>query len=138
MQCSGAQFLISVRQSFAKWAKSCNGATAVETAIVLPAFLLLIFAIVEAGRIFWTQSSLQYAVEAAARCAAVNTTLCGSTSSIQTYAAAQAVGVNVSSSSFNVSLPSCGHQISISYSFTLVVTELFPGGITLKAQSCHP
>jgi hypothetical protein len=57
---------------------------------------------------------------------------------IQSYAASQAPGMTVSSSSFNVSQPSCGYKVSISYPFSFIVTELFPGTITLNAQSCHP
>jgi Flp pilus assembly protein TadG len=108
--------------------------------IVLPAFLLLLFAVIKGGILFWTQTTLQFAVEAAARCAVVNSTKCGSTSAIQSYAASQAadIGITGSSSSFNVSQPSCGHQVSISYPFSFIVTELFSGTITLNAQSCHP
>jgi Flp pilus assembly protein TadG len=117
---------------------ACDGTTAVETALVLPAFLFLLFAVVEAGLLFWTQSSLQFAVEAAARCAAVNATQCGSNSAIQSYAASQVLGITVSSSSFSVSQPSCGYLISISYPFSFLSSELFPWTVTLNAQSCHP
>jgi Flp pilus assembly protein TadG len=133
-----ARLLIGVRDRLAGLAEACNGATAVETAIVLPVFLLLLFAVIEAGLLFWTQSTLQYAVEAAARCAVVNTTLCGSTGAIQSYAASQVIGMTVSSSSFNVSQPSCGYQVKISYNFSFIVSGLFPGTMTLNAQSCHP
>jgi Flp pilus assembly protein TadG len=139
MVCSIARLVIGTRGRLAALAKACDGSVAVETAMVLPAFLLLLFAIIESGLLFWTQTSLQAAVEAAARCAVVNTTQCGSTSAIQSYAAAQVVGITVSSSSFNVSQPSCGYQVSISYPFSLVVTQLFSSGtITLNAKSCHP
>ena len=138
MDCLAAQHGIARRGRLAAVTKACEGTTAIETAIVLPAFLLLLFAVVEAGLLFWTQTTLQFAVEAAARCAAVNATECGSTSGIQSYAVAQAAGITVSSSSFNVSLPSCGHQVSISYTFSFTDTALFPGTITLNAQSCHP
>lgn len=132
------QGLIGTRKQLVGLSVACDGAAAVETAIVLPAFLLLLFAVVEAGLLFWTQTTLQFAVEAAARCATVNTTVCGSTSAIQSYAAAQAAGMTVSSASFNVSQPSCGNQVSISYTFSFIDTALFPGTITLNAQSCHP
>lgn len=138
MEFLGAKAGIGVPKSRAGLARACGGATSVEMAIVLPAFLLLLFGVVETGRIFWTQSTLQYAVEAAARCSAVNTAQCGTTSSIQSYAVSQSVGITVSSSNFRVTEPSCGHQVSISYSFNLIVTELYPGTITLNAQSCHP
>jgi Flp pilus assembly protein TadG len=139
MDCSAARLIIGTRGRLAALAKACDGTTAVETALVLPAFLLLLFAIIEAGFLFWTQTTLQSAVEAAARCAVVNSTLCGSTSAIQTYAASQAYGMTISSSSFSVSQPSCGYQVSISYSFNLIVTRLFStSAITLTAKSCHP
>ncbi len=129
-----------IRGRLAALTKTCDGTTAVETAIVLPAFLLLLFAVIEGGLLFWTQTTLQFAVEAAARCAAVNTTECASTSAIQSYAASQSadMGVTVSSSSFKPSQPSCGHQVSVSYPFSFIVSELFSGTITLNAQSCHP
>jgi hypothetical protein len=44
----------------------------------------------------------------------------------------------VSASSFSVTTPSCGHQVSISYTFDSVVPQLIPWTITLNARSCHP
>jgi Flp pilus assembly protein TadG len=141
MDCLAARLIIGTRERLAALAKACDGTTAVETALVLPAFLLLLFAIIEAGFLFWTQTTLQSAVEAAARCAVVNSTLCGTTSAIQTYAASQAVGMTISSSSFSVSTtsPGCSYQVSISYPFNLILTRLFStSSITLNAKSCHP
>jgi Flp pilus assembly protein TadG len=138
MNDAAARLLIGARGRLVGLARACDGATAVETAIVLPVFLLLLFAVIEAGLIFWTQSTLQSAVEAAARCAVVDKTQCGSTSAIQTYAASQAIGMTVTSSLFIVSTPSCGHQVSITYPFSFIVSGLFPGTMTLNAISCHP
>jgi Flp pilus assembly protein TadG len=137
--CSAARLVIATRGRLAALSKACDGTTAVETALVLPAFLLFLMAIIEAGFLLWTQTTLQFAVEAAARCAVVNTTLCGTTSAIQTYAASQAVGMTISSSSFSVSQPTgCSYQVSISYPFNFIVTHLFTNTITLTAKSCHP
>ena len=135
-----ARLVIGTRGRLAALTKARDGTTAVETALVLPAFLLFIFAIIEAGFLLWTQTTLQFAVEAAARCAVVNSTLCGTTSAIQTYAASQAVGMTISSSSFSVSTtsPGCYYQVSISYPFSIIVTHLFTNTITLTAKSCHP
>ena len=133
-----AQLLPGVRERLVGFAKARDGTTAVETAIVVPVFLLLLFAVIEAGLIFWTQTTLQFAVEAAARCAAVNTTQCGSASAIQSYAASQTPGMTVSGSSFIPSTQSCGSQVSISYTFNFIVSGLFPGTMTLNATSCHP
>ena len=45
----------------------CAGQAAVEVAFVLPIFLLLTFSIVDFGRLFYTQASLQDAVRQAGR-----------------------------------------------------------------------
>jgi Flp pilus assembly protein TadG len=132
------RLLIGVRERLAGLAKARHGATAVETAIVLPVFLLLLFGVIEAGLLFWTQSTLQSAVEAAARCAVVDKTNCGSTSAVQSYAASQAIGMTVPSASFDASPQSCGYQVSIGYNFSFIVSGLFPGTMTLNAKSCHP
>lgn len=118
--------------------RACDAAAAVEAALLLPVFLTFIFGICEFGRALWTQSALQYAVEAAARCGAVDTTTCGSTSQIQSYAASAVNGLTIPSADFNVTAPSCGTQVSISYAFTLAVPQLIPWSMTLTAQSCHP
>jgi hypothetical protein len=63
---------------------------------------------------------------------------CGSTSAVQSYPASQAFGMTVFSSSFDASPQTCGHQVSISYTFVFIVSGLFPGTMTLNAKSCHP
>jgi Flp pilus assembly protein TadG len=117
---------------------ACEGSAAVEAAIVLPIFFSFVFGISEVGRALWVQSALQYAVEDAARCAAVNTSSCGNTSAVQSYAAGRVFGITIPSSSFSVTKPSCGNQVSISYAFSSVVPNLVPFSVTLTAQSCHP
>lgn len=124
--------------ALARLAKLRDGIAAVEMAILLPAFLTVLLGIVEFGRVFWTQSALQFAVEAAARCAAIGASACSSTSGTQSYAASQAYGLSIPSADFTVSQPSCGNQVSIAYSFKFVVPKLLPWTITLNAQSCHP
>ena len=113
-----------------------RGATAVEFGLSAPAFLVLVFGIIEGGFMLWTQFSLQHGVEMGARCGSVNKTLCPGNTAIQTYAAANAYGLNPPVSTFTVSTPSCGTQVSASYAFPMV-TGLF-GSMTLTAQSCFP
>lgn len=119
-----------------------DGTTAIEFAVILPAFLVLVLGIAEFGRLMWTQAALQFAAEGAARCYSIGST-CNSASATQTYAAQQVFGMTVASSAFTATEgagTSCGgYEVQVSgYTFTFIVPKLFPWTITLKAQSCHP
>jgi Flp pilus assembly protein TadG len=120
------------------WLRDCSGVAAVEFALIAPAFVLLMLGVMESGRLLWTQASLHYAVEAAARCGAVDTTTCGTSGNIQNYAVAKASGLHLKSSVFTVSTPVCGTQVSASYAFKSVVPNLLPYTLTLTAKSCFP
>ena len=115
-----------------------QGATAVEFSLILPALLLLLFGIVEFGRLLWTQSALHFAVEEAARCATVDAANCGSASAVQSFAVSRAAGLGLQNSVFALTTPACGNQVSASYPFPFVMATLFPYSITLTAQSCFP
>lgn len=84
----------------------------------------------------WAQNSLQFAVEQAARCAAIDKTSCGTTAQIQSYAAGKAYGLNLSSSVFTVSNPACGTQISATLPFRATLPVSI--SVNLRAQSCRP
>jgi Flp pilus assembly protein TadG len=115
-----------------------SGLAALEFALVLPLFLLLIIGIMQLGQLFWTQTALQHAVEMAARCATVNTTTCGTATQIRAYAATQAYGMVVAPATFTVTTPTCGNNVAATSTFTFL-TSLFPiPTITLRAQSCYP
>jgi len=141
-----AQLVIGIRGRLAALAKACDGTTAVETAIVLPAYLLFLFAIIEGGLLFWTQTTLQSAVEAAARCAAINGAAVAAgtkppscaNAGIPAYAASQTYGMTIPSSTFTPTQPSCGYQVSASYPFSFIVSDLYSGKILLSATSCFP
>jgi hypothetical protein len=55
--------------------KGCRGATIVEFAMVLPVFVLLLFGIIEFGRYFFVQHTLQFATREGTRLALVGRTL---------------------------------------------------------------
>lgn len=59
--------LRSIRELSGAYARNVQGAAAVEFAIIAMAFILSVFGVIEAGRIFWTWNTLQYAGESAAR-----------------------------------------------------------------------
>lgn len=114
-----------------------RAASAIEFAMTAPIFFLLLFAIIEGGLLLWTQLGLQNAVDMAARCASVNVTLCGNAGAVQTYAAQNAFGLNVPPSTFTFSTPTCGNQVSASYTYDFIVSISAPT-ITLNARSCFP
>jgi Flp pilus assembly protein TadG len=115
-----------------------RGASTVELAIIATALLGLIFGIINIGMVLWTQGSLYYAVQAAARCAAVNSTTCGSATAIQTYALNQYSGQSLGTNPFTYSATGCGHTVTASYTYSLSI-PLFPTySLPLSATSCYP
>jgi hypothetical protein len=133
-------------------AHACNGVETVEFALVsIPLFAFMLGS-VEFARAYWTQSELQYAAEAAARCETLvqlsspSPASCDGTSvddnyDLQRFAAQKLLGMSVPSgnlSNFQVNAASCGNQVSFTYSFGLLTTNLLPiGPITLSATACH-
>lgn len=126
-------------------AGSRRGSVAIEYAIILPALLMLLLGLVDSGRLVWSNTTLAHAVEAASRCAAVNVSICGSSTAIQSYAASQAWGLGLNSSAFTVTSVTCGIQVVGTMPFTFVIPWTYvaaPFGasnaITLNAMSCYP
>jgi Flp pilus assembly protein TadG len=121
-----------------------RGAALAETAIVMPVFVLLIFGVIESGLLMFAQISLDNAVGAAARCAAINTNICGTPAAIKNYALSQTVGLpHVAVANFTPSNPICNNgstQVSASYNFTSLVGTLVPyiSSLTLTAAAQYP
>ena len=114
------------------------GTTAVEFGLLALPFIVLIFGCLQFGMIAWTESGMQYAVEQAARCATVNTTLCGTPSQIQQYAASQMTSTAVVAADFTYVSTGCGNQVSVTINYPYMVQVFLPASITLTAKSCHP
>ena len=120
-----------------------DGATAVETALVLPLLLALFFGIIEVGHLVWTVCALNLAVEDAARCASVSNvstppaTLCDTQTHMQAYAVSRVWGMTVPASTFSLSTPACGYQVNASYPFTPIISYV-PLSLTLSASACFP
>jgi Flp pilus assembly protein TadG len=122
-----------------------RGSTAVEYAIILPAMLMFVLGLLDSGRLLWSYATLSRSVEAAARCAAVNTTLCGSTTATRTYAAGEAWGLALTASAFTATAATCGAQVAGTMNFKFVIPWFYvaaPFGasnaITLNATACYP
>ena len=115
--------------------RSSAGAIAVEYALIAPVLFLLILGIGDVGRLVFTQVALDRAVQASARCAAVDSETCATATQTQAYAASQVFGVSVSSSAFVVSAPPCGQQVTAAVSYAFATPGL--GAVTLTARACH-
>jgi Flp pilus assembly protein TadG len=113
-----------------------DGAVLVEYAFVLPVLLLLVFGLMQIGGMAWTQSALDFAVQEAARCAVVRPDLCGADAQIQSYAAAQASGLNVPASAFTVARPACGVQVSAAWNYAFIVSPFGGPPARLTAEVC--
>jgi Flp pilus assembly protein TadG len=120
-----------------------RGVSAVELALVLPIFFLFLFGIINVSLLLWTQASLFYAVQTAARCAAINSPDCGSPESVKNYAMNNYFGQSLGRSDLFAysSLGSgCGHTVSTVDGLTYDMTIPFYGAmpISLSATACFP
>jgi Flp pilus assembly protein TadG len=118
-----------------------RGVSAVEMALVLTLFFLLLLGVVNFSLVLWTQGSLYYAVQVAARCAAINPAACGSTAATQAYAASQYFGQIVAGvpPAFTPVSDACGRRVSVSYDYPLSIPFYEPAPIvTLSATACFP
>lgn len=115
-----------------------RGSVAVEYGIILPALLLLVLGIVDTGRLIWTQTTLDRAVEAAARCGAVDSVQCGTASQVRSYAVGQAYGLTIDSTAFSVAAKSCGVEVTAEYPFSLLIPWVASTELTLTAEACDP
>ena len=119
----------------AAWRDSA-GTTAVEFAMVAPAFIALIVGSIYASQMVYETSSMRFASEAAARCAAVNTTTCSSAATTQSYAASHYYGPSPTPT-FTATSATCGQNVSASATFSLF-TGLASVSVPLSASACYP
>jgi len=114
-----------------------HGASTAEFGLVLIVFLSLIFAIIGLSLNIWANETLQFATEAAARCASVTPSVCSNQSTIQTYGANHYLGPAISPTFTYASGGACGHQVTASATIPLdaVVVSL---SVPLSASACFP
>ncbi len=122
-----------------------RGAVAIEFAIVLPVLLVLMLGIMDVGRLMWTYSTITRATQAAARCFAIKAAGCATATETQNYAVTQVWGLTIDASTFTVSTPACGAQVSASYTFAFVIPWFDPvspfgssNSMPLSAVACYP
>lgn len=118
--------------------RDASGSTAVEFGLTVPVFLSALTGAFGCSLVLWTQLGLQHAVEMAARCASVNTTVCDTVSATQNYAANEAFGLNLPASVFSVSTQPCGNQVTATYPFPVLFEGMGLPAVTLTGQACFP
>lgn len=119
-----------------------SGGAAVEFAILAPAFLMMLIGTIMLAMMFFTMASLHFAVETAARCASVKTTVCTSAVTTQAVAASTYFGATAAPTFICTGRTcggssACGNQVTGQVDFTLdwgmgrLVTPL-------RAAACYP
>lgn len=140
---SRKQLASMMARRLARLERDRGGTTAIETALVLPILLALFFGIIEVGHLLWTVSALNMVVQDAARCVSVSNvstppaTLCDTQAHMQSYAVARTWGMTVPASTFTLTSPACGYQVTASYPYTPIVSYI-PLSMTLTARACFP
>jgi Flp pilus assembly protein TadG len=127
-------------------ARSDRGAAAVEFALVLPVLLLVIFGIIDFGRMLYTKITLTQAAQAAARATAVLGKDDG-----ELEATKAAGGLDQSDGALTVVATPCpsppdqtaNAQVSLTYRFTFItplaaLADIGGGSIELHATSYSP
>ena len=112
-----------------------RGATAVEFALILPAFVLLVLGSIATADLGFTIASMNYAVEDAARCAAVRTSVCSDSATTIAYARARYAGLSISPV-FTYSTAACGSTVSATATYSM---SLIPNmaSIPISVSSCR-
>lgn len=128
----------SARSLWRRWLAHQDGATAVEYAIVAPMFFMFVFGTLEAGRLVWMQLTLDRAVAMAARCAAVNPSVCGTAATVRAYAVAQAPGVTFPATAFNVATSTAKVCVTGGYTVTFAAKYIYGPSAALKSSACFP
>ena len=77
---------------FMRFIRARRAAVALEFALGLPIFLAMIYGVFEFGRIFWTQNTMEFAIEEAARFTMVNPN--ATNAQITTFVEDKAVGLD--------------------------------------------
>jgi len=114
-----------------------DGGAAIEFALVLPAFLMLVVGGLFTAQLLFVESSMQYAVEEGARCASVKTTVCPDNASTLSYVQSRFDAAGSATPTFTSTTAACGHRVSATVTFPLD-TGLAKIDVPLSASACFP
>jgi Flp pilus assembly pilin Flp len=113
------------------------GASAAEFALVLPAAVILGVGAFHLCFMVYAAVSLHFAVQDAARCAAVKTDICSNGQAIQVYAQSRYAGPQISPVFVPELDPDCGEAVIASgaYPFNAGLVKF---DVPLSARACFP
>ena len=143
-----------IRSQLRRFRRSAAGASAVEFALVVTPFILLVFGVTEYGRLLWTRTAIQETAIATARCMGVKQTSCATTgaysqSKTNTFIQSQAHSWSITIPNSAVALDqstSCQgvsgfSRVAINVTFQTAVPILLgslANGVALSAVACFP
>lgn len=113
-----------------------GGAAAIEYALVLPVFITVTVGALCAANLAFAINSLHYAVQDAARCSAVKTTICTDTTATLTYAKSRYSGPKIGPT-FTYSSAGCGHTVSATGSYPIMLAA-YSVNVPISASACYP
>lgn len=118
-------------KSLRKLIHNSRGAAAVEFALVAPIIFIVIFVLINFGRLYWVQGSMTFAIEAAGRYAMLNPA--SSSATITSQANANLYGISTSEVAFSTNTITGSDSvqymiITANASFNFIPGDLLPYG----------
>jgi len=117
--------------------KDSRGTSAIEFAILGPVFIGLMIGTIYMCMLLFVVGSLHYAVEEAARCSSVKTTVCSDSPTTISYAQSHFNGSSIITPTFAYSTPACGHSVTASATYDLNF-GLANIAVPVSAAACFP
>jgi Flp pilus assembly protein TadG len=125
---------VAPRSALSDVVSDCGGAVALEFAFISIPLLLLLFGIFDLGVAMLTETKINFAVEAAAKCGAIRSPTCESPSETAVYGASVAAVRGLGASGFVVTTAACGVSVTASYAYNGMILP----AMTLNAGACYP
>jgi Flp pilus assembly protein TadG len=113
-----------------------RGTTALEFALIAPVMLAMLIGTILMSIGLFLIGGMHYAVDEAARCASVKTTICTDSATTIAYAQSHFFGPNVTPV-FNYTTAACGNSVSATYTYSMnIVGRSY--SIPITANACYP
>ncbi len=119
------------------FARNTTAASAAEFALVVPAFLVLMFGTINGSIMMSAVTQMHYAAERAARCLSVDVEGDCSSGTVDTYAKGFYNGPGLGGMAFTASTATCGNQVQGSGSYELI-SGMSATTVNISSRACYP